>query len=117
MRILQARTDAKLGVQLPDARGEPANTTKAGPDSTPLRDTAGRYQARRFRKAQCPIVERLVNSMMMHGRNDRLVPFAHTEALFAAHPGPKELYVDDSEHHDGLPPEFLAKVKEFLRRN
>eukprot|EP00808_Paulinella_micropora_P029472 g65767.t1 len=32
--------------------------------------TAGRYQVKRFRKAQCPIVERLVNSMMMHGRNN-----------------------------------------------
>ncbi|KAJ7971901.1 40S ribosomal protein S5 [Quillaja saponaria] len=32
--------------------------------------TAGRYQMKRFRKAQCPIVERLVNSLMMHGRNN-----------------------------------------------
>jgi len=32
--------------------------------------TAGRYQVKRFRKAKCPIVERLVNSMMMHGRNN-----------------------------------------------
>ncbi|PFH36411.1 ribosomal protein RPS5 [Besnoitia besnoiti] len=32
--------------------------------------TAGRYQKKRFRKALCPIVERLVNSMMMHGRNN-----------------------------------------------
>jgi small subunit ribosomal protein S5e len=31
--------------------------------------TAGRYQKKAFRKAQCPIVERLVNSLMMHGRN------------------------------------------------
>merc|ERR1711907_154748 len=31
--------------------------------------TAGRYQAKRFRKAQCPIVERLVGCMMFHGRN------------------------------------------------
>ena len=31
--------------------------------------TAGRYQKKRFRKATCPIVERLVNSLMMHGRN------------------------------------------------
>lgn len=30
--------------------------------------SAGRYQIRRFRKAQCPIVERMVNSLMMHGR-------------------------------------------------
>ena len=31
--------------------------------------TAGRYQAKKFRKALCPIVERLVGSMQFHGRN------------------------------------------------
>jgi small subunit ribosomal protein S5e len=31
--------------------------------------TSGRYQVKRFRKATCPIVERLTNSMMRHGRN------------------------------------------------
>merc|ERR1712115_733910 len=31
---------------------------------------AGQYQKKRFRKAQCPIVERLVCSLMMHGRNN-----------------------------------------------
>jgi len=31
--------------------------------------TAGRYAKRAFRKASCPVVERLVNSMMFHGRN------------------------------------------------
>lgn len=25
---------------------------------------------KRFRKAQCPVAERLVNSLMMHGRNN-----------------------------------------------
>jgi small subunit ribosomal protein S5e len=35
-----------------------------------LPHTAGRYQIKRFRKAQCPIVERLTNSLMMHGRNN-----------------------------------------------
>merc|ERR1712010_347708 len=34
-----------------------------------LPHTAQRYQAKRFRKAACPIVERLTNSLMMHGRN------------------------------------------------
>ena len=29
--------------------------------------TAGRYQARRFKKVQCPIVERLVNMVMVSG--------------------------------------------------
>mmetsp|Transcript_25634 Transcript_25634/g.35424 ORF Transcript_25634/g.35424 Transcript_25634/m.35424 type:complete len:211 (+) Transcript_25634:94-726(+) len=32
--------------------------------------TAGRFASKRFRKAQCPIVERLTNSLMMHGRNN-----------------------------------------------
>ncbi|RHZ66826.1 Severe Depolymerization of Actin [Aspergillus turcosus] len=32
--------------------------------------TAGRYAAKRFRKAQCPIIERLTNSLMMNGRNN-----------------------------------------------
>lgn len=32
--------------------------------------SAGRYAAKRFRKAQCPIVERLTNSLMMKGRNN-----------------------------------------------
>jgi len=35
-----------------------------------LPHTAGRYAVRRFRKAQCPVVERMINSMMMHGRNN-----------------------------------------------
>ena len=34
-----------------------------------LPHTAQRYQAKRFRKATCPIVERLTCSLMMHGRN------------------------------------------------
>eukprot|EP00127_Corallochytrium_limacisporum_P005376 Clim_evm52s203 gene=Clim_evmTU52s203 len=32
--------------------------------------TAGRYAVKRFRKAQCPVVERLTNSLMKHGRNN-----------------------------------------------
>eukprot|EP01029_Cantina_marsupialis_P025830 TRINITY_DN6851_c0_g1_i1.p1 TRINITY_DN6851_c0_g1~~TRINITY_DN6851_c0_g1_i1.p1 ORF type:complete len:193 (+),score=18.71 TRINITY_DN6851_c0_g1_i1:20-598(+) len=31
--------------------------------------TAGRYQAKRFRKIQCPLVERLMNGLMFKGRN------------------------------------------------
>ncbi|CAF3934074.1 unnamed protein product, partial [Rotaria magnacalcarata] len=30
----------------------------------------GRYQVKRFRKVTCPIVERLVCSLMFHGRNN-----------------------------------------------
>ena len=35
-----------------------------------LPHTAGRYAQQRFRKAQCPIVERMLNCMMMNGRNN-----------------------------------------------
>ncbi|XP_071873585.1 small ribosomal subunit protein uS7-like [Bombus fervidus] len=35
-----------------------------------LPHSGGRYAAKRFRKAQCSIVERLTNSLMMHGRNN-----------------------------------------------
>uniref|UniRef100_A0A093VPN6 40S ribosomal protein S5 n=1 Tax=Talaromyces marneffei PM1 TaxID=1077442 RepID=A0A093VPN6_TALMA len=35
-----------------------------------LPHSAGRYAAKRFRKAQCPIIERLTNSIMMNGRNN-----------------------------------------------
>ncbi|KAL0228279.1 hypothetical protein RCL1_004422 [Eukaryota sp. TZLM3-RCL] len=43
-----------------------------GTGSAPLLlpHTAGRWQVKRFRKAQCPIVERLVNALMMKGRNN-----------------------------------------------
>jgi len=34
-----------------------------------LPHTAGRYARKRFRKAQCPIVERLACMLMFHGRN------------------------------------------------
>jgi len=32
--------------------------------------TGARYQAKCFRKAQCPVVERLANALMFHGRNN-----------------------------------------------
>ena len=35
-----------------------------------LPHTAGRWNKKRFRKAQCPIVERLCNALMHHGRNN-----------------------------------------------
>ncbi|KAK9005886.1 hypothetical protein V6N11_043305 [Hibiscus sabdariffa] len=38
--------------------------------ATYIPHTAGRYSVKRFRKAQCSIVERVTNSLMMHGRNN-----------------------------------------------
>ena len=57
-----------------------------------LSHSAGRYAVKRFRKAQCPIIERLTNSLMMNGRNNgkkhmavRIV--AHSfEIVRSAHP-------------------------------
>ena len=43
------------------------NTSKA---NIIVPHTSGRYQVKRFRKAQCPIIERLTNSLMYHGRNN-----------------------------------------------
>mmetsp|Transcript_19200 Transcript_19200/g.27338 ORF Transcript_19200/g.27338 Transcript_19200/m.27338 type:complete len:225 (-) Transcript_19200:95-769(-) len=40
-----------------------------GPHAVYYPHTAGRYQKRRFRKASCPIVERLVCCLMRKGRN------------------------------------------------
>lgn len=40
-----------------------------GKAATFLPHTAQRYQKKRFRKAQCPITERLVNALMRKGRN------------------------------------------------
>lgn len=37
--------------------------------ATFLPHTGGRYQVKRFKKAECPIAERLVVSLMFHGRN------------------------------------------------
>merc|ERR1712144_10972 len=34
-----------------------------------LPHSAGRWHKKRFKKAQCPVIERITNSLMMHGRN------------------------------------------------
>lgn len=59
-----------LYVQVPDLSVEDYITATASKHPIYMPHTAGRYQAKRFRKAQCPIVERLTNSLMMHGRNN-----------------------------------------------
>ena len=41
-----------------------------GKDQVYLPHTAGRYQVKRFRKAWCPIVERLCNALMRKSRNN-----------------------------------------------
>ncbi|CAI9117139.1 OLC1v1018481C1 [Oldenlandia corymbosa var. corymbosa] len=57
-------------VQISDMSVEDYITATSSKHPVYIPHTAGRYQAKRFRKAQCPIVERLTNSLMMHGRNN-----------------------------------------------
>jgi small subunit ribosomal protein S5e len=49
-----------------------------------LPHSAGRWQKKRFRKAQCPIVERLTNAIMMKGRNNGK-KVTHRDAKLIAH--------------------------------
>jgi len=45
-------------------------------------------------RVHCPV-------LVMHGRDDRVIPFYHGEALFAAAPEPKRcLWVDSAGHND-----------------
>ncbi|CAJ1398151.1 unnamed protein product [Effrenium voratum] len=66
-----------------------------------LPHTQGRYQMRRFRKALCPIVERLACSMMMHGRNNgkklmavRIVKHAFEIIHLLTDKNPIQVFVD-----------------------
>jgi predicted DsbA family dithiol-disulfide isomerase len=68
-----------------------------------LSHSAGRYAAKRFRKAQCPIIERLTNSLMMNGRNNgkkllavRIV--AHAFEIVCATPTNSTIPVSNSDN-------------------
>merc|ERR1712226_124464 len=56
-------------VQVSDMALQDYIASKAG-NACYLPHSAGRWQKKRFKKAQCPIVERMTNSLMMHGRNN-----------------------------------------------
>merc|ERR1712238_374084 len=66
-----------------------------------LSHTQGRYQKKRFRKALCPIVERLCCSLMMKGRNNgkklmavRIVKHAFEIINLLTDKNPIQIYVD-----------------------
>ena len=66
-----------------------------------LSHSAGRYAVKRFRKAQCPIIERLTNSLMMNGRNNgkklmavRIVDHAFTIINITTDQNPIQVAVD-----------------------
>merc|ERR1711881_388408 len=76
LRLSMAATEIKLfnkfsfeDVQVADMALQDHIASKAG-NACFLPHSAGRWQKRRFKKAQCPIVERMTNSLMMHGRNN-----------------------------------------------
>jgi len=56
------------GVQVNDISVDDFIAVKAK-DQVYVPHTQGRYQLKRFRKAQCPIVERLCHALMRKGRN------------------------------------------------
>eukprot|EP00906_Rhabdomonas_costata_P038291 RCo054031 len=49
-----------------------------------LPHSSGKFNIKRFRKAQCPIVERLTNAIMYHGRNNgkKTMAMRHVKAAF-----------------------------------
>ena len=68
--------------------------------------SAGRYAAKRFRKANCPIIERLTNSLMMHGRNNgkklmavRIVDHAFEIVSDDLPPQPDLIPREENSHH------------------
>jgi len=80
-----------------------------------LPHTAGRYQKKRFRKATCPIVERLTNSLMMHGRNNgkklkavRIVQHAFEIIFLLTGENPIQILVDAVQN--GGPREDSTRV-------
>jgi hypothetical protein len=64
-----------------------------------------------------PVVRELgVPTLIVHGRNDSLIPVAHAEALHRAAPGSR-LVLYDAEHND-CPPDwvpFWIELESFLR--
>merc|ERR1712210_76646 len=77
--------------------------------------TQGRYQQKRFRKALCPIVERLACSIMMHGRNNgkklmavRIVKHAFEIIHLLADKNPLQVFVDAVKN--GCPREDSTRV-------
>ncbi|RKX46993.1 MAG: alpha/beta hydrolase [Verrucomicrobia bacterium] len=49
---------------------------------------------RHIRETTCPV-------LVMHGRNDKILPFWHGKKLYDAAPGKKmHLWIDDAEHND-----------------
>lgn len=89
-----------------------------------LPHSAGRYAAKRFRKAQCPIVERLTNSLMMKGRNNgkklmavRIVKHAFEIIYLLTDKNPLSVSVCSSVFPFYCVLNVLARAKQFHSTN
>jgi fermentation-respiration switch protein FrsA (DUF1100 family) len=55
---------------------------------------------------------------ILHGTADRIVPFSQGKMLYAAFPGPKQLFrIENGKHVEPLNPESWAAIKSFLAEN
>ncbi len=66
---------------------------------------------RSLRKVDCPV-------LLMHGRQDEILPFWHAEALYAAAPDPKQhLWIEGGRHNDYAyvaGPDYCSSIGRFL---
>ena len=64
-----------------------------------------------IKEADCPV-------LVIHGKNDRVVPFWHGKKLYAAAPGPKEhLWIENAEHMDYAyvaEERYFDKISDFI---
>jgi len=62
-----------------------------------------------IQKVRCPLLQ-------SHGTIDRVVPYNLGKKLYAAAAEPKTLLTFEGYGHDGQPPEFEDRMREFVRR-
>lgn len=68
---------------------------------------------RQIKKTTCPV-------LIMHGRDDEVLPFWHAEKLYAAAPGEKmHLWIDGGHHNDYAyvaGPDYIRTIQSFTKR-
>ena len=58
-----------------------------------------------------------IPKLIMHSRDDEIVPFSLAEKLFKNAPPPKEFYAMKGSHNDAIfvdPERFIKKIREFV---
>ncbi len=68
---------------------------------------------RQIKKVECPV-------LVMHGRDDKSIPFWHAQKLYAAAPGEKmHLWIDGGQHNDYAyvaGPDYIRSFQSFAER-